>query len=768
MADIDAEIESLRAELARLQAEPIATPTPTYSFDVSTPARKAAVSTLGGVLGVGDVLFNLPSNIAAGGSALYESLIGGQPFLPEFQARREQLAQAKELYRQQAKEAGLSLDVPLLGEIPVSELGAAVAGPVPKALIPVKGAGLLTNLGKVAGTGAGLGALQAGTAVETPPEQATGAAITGALIGGGLGAGVVGLPVAAKAPGKMIDYALSEIGLGSKQRLVRNLNEDAAKLAGGATAEPSTTIRPYGEQLKTNIKQAADKAKQDARTAFEDPEVYNAETDVRGIRKGIKNIFSNWQRTAQTEVQDSNLNEQIKKLLGLRKPATTEVITSPIIDPSTGAPVTTTQIIPAVNTANLGTIHEIQVAIGESLPQGAVKKATPDQALALQIYNYLNDIIDKTPGSEKLQTAKGLWKEYSNNFVWNPTTQQRSPLKAVRGKSPEKVINYLSGTSQNLDIAQKAPGVDVNLIKNQKLNEFAALPTAEEKLKWIRKNGPALETSSWWAPFEEYRRALEGTLAKEGGRTPTTGIYDLTKNLIRSAIAPEPTIPTTRFNRTFLQGLLGERLTQGLGSVASQLPESGTSQLTAALLRQLNKPGMAAQQTTDAVPPTQTGDIDIQIESLRKELETLRTIPETTAKPTQISALIEKQPPLIRAIIDVESKGKPAAKSGKGATGLMQLLPSTAEALGVDPKDPAQNIEGGTKYLAQMKEKFKNEKLALAAYNWGPGNLQRAIAKTQKAGLKATWENILRTTFVPKETRQYVSKVLTLKNKYSV
>lgn len=129
-----------------------------------------------------------------------------------------------------------------------------------------------------------------------------------------------------------------------------------------------------------------------------------------------------------------------------------------------------------------------------------------------------------------------------------------------------------------------------------------------------------------------------------------------------------------------------------------------------------------------------------------------------------VSALIAEQPPLIKAIIQTESAGKPQAKSSKGATGLMQLMPATAKDLGVDPTDPAQNIEGGTRYINQMMDKFGDEKLALAAYNWGPGNLQRAIARTQKQGLKPTWDNILEVAYVPVETRKYVNKVITKRN----
>ena len=80
---------------------------------------------------------------------------------------------------------------------------------------------------------------------------------------------------------------------------------------------------------------------------------------------------------------------------------------------------------------------------------------------------------------------------------------------------------------------------------------------------------------------------------------------------------------------------------------------------------------------------------------------------------------------LYRSNIEIESAYDPRARSPKGAIGLGQLMPHTAVDLGVDPHDWRQNLDGSARYLASLLNTFGDARLALAAYNAGPGAVER-------------------------------------------
>ena len=135
--------------------------------------------------------------------------------------------------------------------------------------------------------------------------------------------------------------------------------------------------------------------------------------------------------------------------------------------------------------------------------------------------------------------------------------------------------------------------------------------------------------------------------------------------------------------------------------------------------------------------------------SLRERV--LGSTESVSAFDSAIKAAAQKyglEPELLKAVARAESGLNPNAVSAAGAQGLMQLMPSTAAALGVsDPFDPEQSIEGGARYLRQQLDRFGDISLALAAYNAGPG------AVLKYGGMPPF-----------RETRDYVRRVLSYRD----
>lgn len=179
---------------------------------------------------------------------------------------------------------------------------------------------------------------------------------------------------------------------------------------------------------------------------------------------------------------------------------------------------------------------------------------------------------------------------------------------------------------------------------------------------------------------------------------------------------------------------------------------------------------------TGTLKPAITSPVNIVIANLLKESQIVDSasaadqnqtpaISATTPQPLQLSSspaieeIIGKASrqygvdvALIKAVIKTESNFNPKAVSHAGAQGLMQLMPGTARGLGVtDSFDPGQNIMAGTRFLKDMLKRYHgNMDSALAAYNWGPGNVDR----------KGTAK-------LPQETQEYLVRVKSYYNQYA-
>jgi hypothetical protein len=147
----------------------------------------------------------------------------------------------------------------------------------------------------------------------------------------------------------------------------------------------------------------------------------------------------------------------------------------------------------------------------------------------------------------------------------------------------------------------------------------------------------------------------------------------------------------------------------GAPSAPNQVKPSGLTGV-------ISSGGSAPQEILDGFKPL-SGDLEIN-----------------PSAPSEIRSLIKKvareqgvDEVLFEALVGKESGFDPMARSKVGAMGLTQLMPGTAAELGVtNPFDPEQNLRGGAKYLAQQIMKFGDARLALAAYNAGPGAVIKA------------------------------------------
>ncbi|RXT04200.1 lytic transglycosylase domain-containing protein [Ammoniphilus sp. CFH 90114] len=168
---------------------------------------------------------------------------------------------------------------------------------------------------------------------------------------------------------------------------------------------------------------------------------------------------------------------------------------------------------------------------------------------------------------------------------------------------------------------------------------------------------------------------------------------------------------------------------------------------------QLKSPEVVTEPSKISPPPPPP----VEQKPLVKKEGPLNTAPPKVKDYIErVAKEVNVDPNLLAAIAHNESGFRLSARSSAGAIGLFQLMPSTAKELGVNPHDPYQNVLGGAKYIKDKIAKYDGDiRLALAAYNAGPGNVDRAI---KKAGNVKDWDVVQ--AYLPRETQRFVPKVL--------
>lgn len=123
-----------------------------------------------------------------------------------------------------------------------------------------------------------------------------------------------------------------------------------------------------------------------------------------------------------------------------------------------------------------------------------------------------------------------------------------------------------------------------------------------------------------------------------------------------------------------------------------------------------------------------TSDFSIPDQAMADPARHAAAVPARySAKVHELAARFDLSPALIEALVWQESRWRENAVSHAGARGLAQLMPGTARYLGVNPDDPFANLEGGARYLREQLDRFDGDlERALAAYNAGPGRVERA------------------------------------------
>jgi soluble lytic murein transglycosylase-like protein len=378
-----------------------------------------------------------------------------------------------------------------------------------------------------------------------------------------------------------------------------------------------------------------------------------------------------------------------------------------------------------------------------SLPQKVI--ATPESAKQfMTAYGKAPEMVAQARATlVDTMTKQGpdTWVKYFN--------EKRPQFKAIFGDdflNVKKVMDNLASENSVGQLAQKATGR--GSITSQAMTTINYLTDSTRVLRSIKNAGVIVGAGAGGASGGSMAAAVLGGVAGEA----VSKLAGYAERDIKSALARMVVEP----------GYAAKLLAKPSASLVQDVTSNVLRILGSASAQDQQK----SQQTTasprgpqlEATSPNSAKAQAIPQQKLELPSSNLRPNPAATQAQNggavQDVSFIKQLPSLVQAVIGVESRGNPRAVSEAGALGLMQLMPENIKTFGVsDPFDPLQNVEAGRMLLAEELDRYKDEKLALAAYNAGSPKVNRAI---QAAGSR-DWAIVQR--YLPKETRDYVSKV---------
>ncbi len=430
--------------------------------------------------------------------------------------------------------------------------------------------------------------------------------------------------------------------------------------------------------------------------------------------------------------------------------------------------------------------------------------------------------IDNLQAGKELSAAREAWKKFADDFYRGPlkNIEKKTPedvVKFIRSKSKESdAFNKIIGV-KNADALSEDMSKFVALGKEASTPKAAAIA----QLEWIQAKRAVYEGTPIWPTLQRAQQTLSKVIntTKLKGTAPNANVENLqnlgidSPSLLRalgasgeSRLLADKLTPNSGMiagtAKLLGRGLLGRSAQKSTNLTGEQLlkalqdPKAALqihkqavksvrkdrllnvfanrnkaeavekfNDASTVISRALSSPSDKLNRKPVAKQQTPVAKSNGITEQQRQRLLKLKSLVNTPSIDDIITEATSQEgitisPSLVKKVIKQESGGKQEAKSKKGAMGLMQLMPDTAKELGVDPKDPKSNVMGGVRYLNQMMGQFQDEKLALAAYNWGPGNLNKALKRVEDKGAKPTWENVLKYASVPSETENYVNDIL--------